>query len=72
MADDDDWDDWAEKPTPMTAIAIRLEVDAVDAVRELAGDQPPAELLRRWVLERLTAELTDDEEPAEKAAKKRS
>lgn len=66
---EDEWDDegWGERPTPMTAVAIRLEVDAVDAVRALAGPAglAPAELLRRWVLERLAAERAPAaEEPA--------
>ena len=53
---DDEWDD---RPAPVTAVAIRLEEAAVDAVRELAAPRgvSAADLLRRWVMERLEAEL---------------
>jgi len=69
MAEDDD-DDWGDRPPPVTAVAIRMEEAAVEAVRELATPEglTPAELMRRWVLERLQAELEPPPPPKKKAA----
>jgi hypothetical protein len=56
VAGDDD--DWGHGPLPMTAVAVRIEEEAVAAVRDLAAAEgvTPSVLMRRWVLERLAAE----------------
>jgi hypothetical protein len=62
VADDDDW---AVQPPPMTAVAVRVEQEAVDAARPLAdaAGRTVPELFRHWVLDRLEAELAPDAEP---------
>lgn len=63
-------DDWDERPAPVTAVAVRLEEAAVDAVRQLAAPLGlgAADLLRRWVMERLETELAPAAEPEAAAA----
>lgn len=70
-ATDDGWD---AAPPPMTAVAVRIEAAAVDAVRELAAEEglTTAALMRRWVLERLAAEQHPREEPPPVPPKKKA
>lgn len=61
---------WDAAPPPMTAVAVRIEATAVDAVRELASEEglTAAALMRRWVLERLHAEQQPAAAPPKKKA----